>query len=180
MSLYVVLPRCLRLWRTASAVPWNHSFDPGVCSAARMDTKPCRKRSKRYACAICRLRLAELNCVRTKIRSIPELIQLEIGTSMSRYFPARGTAGFDRRYVRGKRRVPAPPPNITASTSFIFLDDCSSSVFRPLPPASVVCLKYTHRQLHLRHYHVAISAIRLFDDDEPGRRQRRDVTIGWL
>ena len=34
-------------WRTASAVPWYHAFDDGVCSAARMVTKPPPKRSNR-------------------------------------------------------------------------------------------------------------------------------------
>jgi len=38
--------------------------------------------------------------------------QLEIGISTSRYLPARGTAGFERRRVRGYSLVPAPPPNI--------------------------------------------------------------------
>src|SRR5688572_17973766 len=65
------------------------------------------------------LRLAELYCVRTKIRSSPELMQLEIGTSTSRYFPASGTAGLERWLVRGNSRVPAPPPRITASDRFI-------------------------------------------------------------
>src|SRR6478736_3534834 len=36
---------------------------------------------------------------------------------MSRYFPPIGTAGFDRECVKGKSRVPRPPPRIIASTS---------------------------------------------------------------
>src|SRR5688572_21837607 len=62
------------------------------------------------------LRLAELNCVTTKIRSRLELRQFEMGTSTSRYFPASGTAGLARSRVSGKSRVPAPPPRMTAST----------------------------------------------------------------
>src|ERR1043166_6874373 len=38
------------------------------------------------------------------------LMQLLIGISTRRYFPPSGTAGFARSLVRGKRRVPAPPP----------------------------------------------------------------------
>jgi hypothetical protein len=49
---------------------------------------------------------------------MPELRQLEIGISTSRYFPAMGTAGFERLAVRGYNRVPAPPPNMTDKISF--------------------------------------------------------------
>jgi hypothetical protein len=47
-----------------------------------------------------------------------ELIQFEIGMSTNRYFPAMGTAGFERLAVRGYKRVPAPPPRITAKIDF--------------------------------------------------------------
>ena len=47
-----------------------------------------------------------------------ELMQLLIGISIKRYFPARGTAGFALNLVKGYRRVPAPPPNIIANTFF--------------------------------------------------------------
>jgi hypothetical protein len=47
------------------------------------------------------LRLAELNWVRTKMRVMPELMLVEIGTSIRRYRPARGTAGFARSFVSG-------------------------------------------------------------------------------
>ena len=47
-----------------------------------------------------------------------ELIQLEIGISTNRYFPAIGTAGFDRVSVNGYNREPCPPPKIMAKTSF--------------------------------------------------------------
>jgi hypothetical protein len=46
-----------------------------------------------------------------------EFMQFETGTSISRYFPPSGTAGFDRSPVSGKRREPAPPPRIIAITS---------------------------------------------------------------
>src|SRR4029453_14388911 len=43
-----------------------------------------------------------------------ELMQLESAMSTSRYLPPIGTAGFDRCCVSGKRRLPAPPPRMTA------------------------------------------------------------------
>jgi hypothetical protein len=49
---------------------------------------------------------------------MPELRQLEIGISTRRYFPAIGTAGFERLAVRGYNLVPAPPPNMTDKISF--------------------------------------------------------------
>ena len=45
-------------------------------------------------------------------------MQLLMGMSTSRYLPASGTAGLARSLVRGKSRVPAPPPMMTARTSF--------------------------------------------------------------
>src|SRR6185436_14183659 len=68
---------------------------------------------------MCRLSDAELNCVSTNMRMTSELMQLEIGTSTSRYFPPSGTAGFDRCAVSGNKRAPAPPPRITASIFFL-------------------------------------------------------------
>jgi len=47
---------------------------------------------------------------------------LLIGISISRYFPARGTAGFVRSRVSGYSRDPTPPPITTAITSFIRMD----------------------------------------------------------
>jgi hypothetical protein len=49
---------------------------------------------------------------------MPEFKQLDIGISTSLYFPAIGTAGFERLAVSGYNLVPAPPPNITASIDF--------------------------------------------------------------
>src|SRR5688572_15934960 len=63
---------------------------------------------------MCRLSEAELYCVSTNIRITSEWMQLEIGTSTSRYFPPSGTAGFDRSRVSGNKRLPAPPPRMTA------------------------------------------------------------------
>src|SRR5574340_405402 len=68
---------------------------------------------------MCRCSETELNWVSTAMRKISELMQLLRGMSINRYFPAMGTAGFERTAVKGKRRVPRPPPRITASTSFV-------------------------------------------------------------
>src|SRR4051812_765753 len=50
------------------------------------------------------------------MRWSPEWIQLDTGISISRYFPAIGTAGLLRDLVSGKRRVPRPPPRISETT----------------------------------------------------------------
>src|SRR5438445_11722167 len=63
---------------------------------------------------MCRLSDAELNCVNTNMRITSELMQFEIGTSTRRYLPPSGTAGLDRCAVNGNKRLPAPPPRITA------------------------------------------------------------------
>src|SRR5574340_285553 len=68
---------------------------------------------------MCRCSETELNWVSTAMRKISELMQLLRGMSIKRYLPAMGTAGFERTVVKGKRRVPRPPPRITASTSFV-------------------------------------------------------------
>ncbi len=49
-------------------------------------------------------------------------MQLEMGMSTSRYLPASGTAGLERSLVRGKSRVPCPPPMMTASTLLVLGD----------------------------------------------------------
>jgi hypothetical protein len=66
---------------------------------------------------ICLFSEAELNWVNTNILFMPEFMQLEMGISTSRYFPAMGTAGFDRLAVNGYNLDPAPPPSITLSIS---------------------------------------------------------------
>src|SRR5829696_8964159 len=63
-----------------------------------------------------RLSDAELYCVSTNVRRISELMQFESAMSTRRYLPPSGTAGFERCCVSGKRRLPAPPPRITASS----------------------------------------------------------------
>src|SRR5215208_8517659 len=63
---------------------------------------------------MCLLSEAELYCVSTKILRMSELMQFEMGMSTRRYLPPSGTAGFERSIVSGDRRVPAPPPRITA------------------------------------------------------------------
>jgi hypothetical protein len=45
-----------------------------------------------------------------------------MGISTKRYFPAIGTAGLLLDEVSGDKRVPAPPPKITATT-FLLIDD---------------------------------------------------------
>ena len=65
---------------------------------------------------MCLFKEAELNCVNTKIRSMPEFRQFDIGISTNLYLPAIGTAGFERVAVNGYRREPCPPPKITEIT----------------------------------------------------------------
>src|SRR5215208_6561890 len=65
---------------------------------------------------MCLLSDAELYCVSTNVRRMSELMQFESAMSTSRYLPPSGTAGFDRCCVSGKRRLPAPPPRITANS----------------------------------------------------------------
>jgi hypothetical protein len=69
---------------------------------------------------MCLFNEAELNCVKTYILPTFEFRQLEIGISTRRYFPAMGTAGLLLVDVNGDKRVPAPPPKITAIT-FLFM-----------------------------------------------------------
>src|SRR5216117_1321477 len=64
---------------------------------------------------MCRCNDIVLNCVSTYIERSPELRQLLIGISTSRYFPPRGTAGLARSFVKGNNRVPAPPPMMMES-----------------------------------------------------------------
>ena len=87
--------------RTASAVPWYQVSCCIVCWAARTSTNPPPNWSNLYVFEMCRWRLTELNCVRTKIRFSPEWMQLEMGMSISRYLPAIGTAGLLRDFVSG-------------------------------------------------------------------------------
>src|SRR5437588_6781925 len=72
---------------------------------------------------MCLFNDAELNCVSTYIRSMPECRQFEIGISTRRYLPAIGTAGFERVAVNGDNRLPWPPPSTMQITfEFILLD----------------------------------------------------------
>jgi hypothetical protein len=56
------------------------------------------------------------------MRRSPELMQLEMGMSTSRYLPASGTAGFALSLVSGNNRFPWPPPMMTESTLLLLLD----------------------------------------------------------
>src|ERR1044071_5728032 len=49
-------------------------------------------------------------------------MQLEMGISTTRYLPASGTAGLARSLVKGNKRVPCPPPMITANTLLVLGD----------------------------------------------------------
>ena len=84
---------------------------------------------------MCRLSDAELNCVRTKMRRMSACRQPLIGTSMSRYLPPIGTAGFDRVAVSGNSRDPCPPPRMMASVSLDFtpLQAISKPISAALP-----------------------------------------------
>src|SRR5215472_14334287 len=60
------------------------------------------------------------------MRRMSEWRQLLTGTSMMRYLPPMGTAGLDRFRVRGKSRVPRPPPRITPITSCMAINTARS------------------------------------------------------
>src|SRR5215210_6167000 len=68
-----------------------------------------------------RCRLALLNWVMTKIRSIPACRLLLMGMSIRRNLPPIGTAGLARSRVRGHSRLPWPPPRIAVITFSIEL-----------------------------------------------------------
>src|SRR5690242_10466567 len=53
------------------------------------------------------------------MRRMSACMQPLIGTSIRRYLPPIGTAGFDRVAVRGKSLEPWPPPRMIASVSLI-------------------------------------------------------------
>src|SRR5947207_7091063 len=102
------------------------------------------------------------------MRRRPELMQLEMGMSTSRYFPASGTAGLARSLVSGNRRVPCPPPIITESTSLVLADcrpvcDIKSCVLTLL-------LKPSLTRTQERNRYIAISLSRPF-------QQRANVTV---
>src|ERR1051326_2864023 len=90
---------------------------------------------------MCLFRLAELYCVSTKMRWMSELMQFEIGMSTRRYLPPSGTAGFERVSVSGDRRVPAPPPKITARIFGLF-----GAIVSDLPGCCVRKLCPEHRR----------------------------------
>ena len=70
---------------------------------------------------MCWFNEAELNWVKTNILLMSELIQLEIGISTKRYFPAIGTAGFERLSVHGDNPEPCPPPKIMATVLLLIM-----------------------------------------------------------
>ena len=60
-------------------------------------------------------------CAITKICRKSELIELEIGISIRRYFPPKQTAGLEWWIVSGWSRVPCPPAKMTVATCTGFL-----------------------------------------------------------
>src|SRR5690606_12225928 len=121
-----------------------HASVSGVCSPARTSTRPPLKSSNLYVWATWRFNDALLNWVRTKMRLIPELMQLLIGTSTRRYLPASGTAGLLRYVVSGASRVPRPPPSTTA-----IISDHLSLLTKPYSlPGSPGRVAQLHEPLH--------------------------------
>src|SRR6476659_9254088 len=73
------------------------------------------------------------------MRLIPLLMQLLMGTSISRYLPATGTAGLARSWVRGNSRAPWPPPRMRLRTERCCMGGASErgdtdDATRPAPP----------------------------------------------
>src|SRR5215470_10493880 len=99
--------------------------------------KPSANGSNLYVLVMCRFSEAELNWVSTKIFFSPELRQLLMGTSISRYLPPSGTAGLERSCVSGKSRFPAPPARIIESTC-----DGFSLLFRTMLPRNLKNLSH--------------------------------------
>ena len=94
--------------RTASAVPWYQSVVVRVCFG-RPDLHPAGVEDVEV------IGLGDVAVQGDGIELgedgdlvMPELMQLLMGMSMRRYFPAMGTAGLARSLVSGYRRVPCP------------------------------------------------------------------------
>jgi hypothetical protein len=91
---------------------------------------------------------------------MPELMQLDMGTSMSRYAPPIGTAGFDRVFVNGYKREPAPPPKMMAATDFVFdiadtlVSFCATASERMTRWILLSCVLHQYRQLCFRYKNI--------------------------
>ena len=110
----------------------------------------------------------------------PELMQLDMGTSMSLYAPPIGTAGLALFFVKGYSLVPAPPPRITAITLDVWLLPPSDRIvgdpfmtFSPLSfsttSAATVrsCARaFTALMLRLDDTRAALDAMLLFEEHE--------------
>src|SRR3954470_395490 len=79
------------------------------------------------------------------MRLSPELMQLEIGISTRRYFPASGTAGLERSRVSGNRRVPCPPPMMIERTFPIFTGVIFVGAIPQLHEPEIVCRRFNLR-----------------------------------
>ena len=77
---------------------------------------------------MCRCSEAELNWVRTYTRRSPELMQLEMGTSTSRYLPPRGTARLGPLLGQGEEPGAGPASQDDAEDVF------GRGTLHPFPP----------------------------------------------
>jgi len=78
------------------------------------------------------------------------LMQLLMGMSIRRYFPAMGTAGFERIWVNGCRREPLPPPMMTPKTSLIDGIVTSMSSLQGCFVSSMLAMTYVYYLLKLK------------------------------
>src|SRR6185503_19824761 len=100
---------------------------------------------------MCRFSDAELNCVSTKMRRMPACRHPLIGTSIRRYLPPIGTAGFDRVAVSGNSREPWPPPRMIASVSLVTTGTGVQSCGRhPSTPLGVTLSRVEGSEPHRR------------------------------
>jgi len=104
-----------RFWYTASAVPEYQEVSIRCCAGNSSTNSPKSPRRKLQPFWICRINECALYCVRTPIRRMPELMQLDNGKSIMRNFPPKGTAGLARHSVRSLSREPRPPARINAN-----------------------------------------------------------------
>src|SRR6516164_6521976 len=91
------------------------------------------------------------------MRRKPELMQFEIGTSTSRYLPARGTAGLARSLVSGNSREPWPPPMMTERTLLTLMDWRMLCNIDPIARA-IYCLPQPQGKQRIPDYSTSPSA----------------------
>ncbi|CDQ08821.1 conserved protein of unknown function [Acidithiobacillus ferrivorans] len=86
------------------------------------------------------MRLWDLYWVRTPMRRMPELRQLERQKSMMRNLPPKGTAGLARQSVNGPRRLPRPPASTRARVFLVRLLTKRGELATPRLPSSDITL----------------------------------------